>query len=491
MNKIIVLTLLSLCSYVSLVAQPKTYKSLYAKAYNLGTTNPDSAIYYAQQALLLAQNNQERAKTHWLKAYYSHQTGYYRLAIQHYQKAYDLYQGKKQKAAMLNNIAYCYKNIGDHQTAIPIATKATQNFTNLQDTTKLISSLNLLGNCYGVMHNYGDADSTLKFAARLAKKIQSGEILKIYSDLARLKAKELEYSLAVHYQKLSLKVYPEQNLSRTCLRFIKLSRYYLPLEKPDSAQYYLNKALAIDQQSLEVKVYLQATKGLLHFINREEAEGKAAYRLCDTVLKQLREHSPHLIQQKYARKTALEVYQSAYDVVSKLWMYGDRAQFAPLKAWFKKRMDTERDRYQDIQVSVALKDSLVIERTTPKTQVVSQVNPWWLALVMTILVVGGWLLYQRRERSLRAYQDFVKAVQMSPIKGFDHPREKEIAMLMEIETRLGRKLRLKEIKILLKIGRGDSYNKIFVDLGIPVGTIKSIVNNLKEKCKVENIRDLM
>ena len=259
------------------------------------------------------------------------------------------------------------------------------------------------------------------------------------------------------------------------------------------AQYYLNKALVIDQQSLEVKVYLQATKGLLHFINREEAEGKAAYRLCDTVLKQLREHSPHLIQQKYARKTALEVYQSAYDVVSKLWMYGDRAQFAPLKAWFKKRMDTERGRYQDIRVSVALKDSLVIERTRPKVnkQVKYTVNLWWLALVVIVLGVFGWLVYTRRERSLRAYQDFVKAVQMSPIKGFDHPREKEIAMLMEIETRLGRKLRLKEIKILLKIGRGDSYNKIFVDLGIPVGTIKSIVNNLKDKCKVENIRELM
>lgn len=80
---------------------------------------------------------------------------------------------------------------------------------------------------------------------------------------------------------------------------------------------------------------------------------------------------------KYARKTAYEVYQSAYELLHNLWFYGDRARFAQLKAWFEQRMNQEKNLYEDIQASMALENSLVMARSAPKTKVVRQLNPWW------------------------------------------------------------------------------------------------------------------
>ena len=393
---------------------------------------------------------------------------------------------------MLKDIAYCYKQVGDYRAAIPIAAKATQNFSKLQDTTRLIRSLNLLGNCYRTQQSYWVADSVFRVAFGLANQKPSNDLSNLYGDFALLQAQQLKYKSAIHYQKLALTTYPEKSQTKTCIRLIKLTRFYLQAQKLDSAQHYLTQALALKPASLEARVHLYATKGVLHFMNRQIAQGRAAYQVCDTVLRQLGGHSASLVQQKFARKTAYEVYRLGYQMLDRLWFYGnDKDHFAPARDWFKQRMDMEKNRYEDIQVSVSLKDSLVIARTAPKTKVVKRLNPWWWVLMVAGLGVGGWLVYKQRTRSLRASENFVKAIQTSPIKGFDQLNPKEIAMLAQIESRIKRPLKMKEIKILLMIGRQNNYNQIHLATGIPVGTIKSSVNKLKDLCQVANIRDLM
>jgi len=154
-------------------------------------------------------------------------------------------------------------------------------------------------------------------------------------------------------------------------------------------------------------------------------------------------------------------------------------------------MEQEKALYEGLRVSVALKDSLVIARSAPKTQVVRPINPWWGALMVAVVMAGGWLLYLRREKTLKAHTDYVKAIKASPIKGFDEPKPQEIEVLQEVETRVGQRLKIDEIKILLMIARGYTYNQIALATYIPNGTIKTIVKRLKDQCKVDNIRDLM
>jgi len=256
------------------------------------------------------------------------------------------------------------------------------------------------------------------------------------------------------------------------------------------ARQTLDQAQQIDQKNPEVHLFVLASEGMLLYVAKQNQVARQMFVQCDSLIAYLSNRSNLPIQKKYARKLSLEVYQDAYELLNKLWL-GNHSQFAQDKAWFTERVAIERARYQDLKVSASLQDSLAISRTTPRTYIVQEINPWWWAMMVAVLLVGGSLLYVRRERTLKAHTDFIKAIQHSPIQGFDRPRSKEIAMLTQIEARLNRPLRLKEIKILLLIGRGATYNKIFVDTGIPVGTVKSTVSKLTKKCKVENIRELM
>ena len=515
MKKIIILALCSLCGPYLLLAQSVTYADLYQKAYNLGSTQPDSAIYYGQQALKLTTKEDEKAQTHWLIAFYAREIGNFRFAISHYKKAYSLYTGKSEKATMLKDIAYCYKNVGDGAVLVPqkttdtstfrfkgvvlIAIEAAKIFQQLRDTTKLIHSLNLLGNCYKTEQKFEKSDSVFQLAIQLAKKKQEPTLKNVYGDYARLKERVRQYDSAVYYQRVALEQFPNKNLSKKTMRYVRLAKYYLLQHQLDSTKYYRDQALAIPQKSPNVTVYLKALQGLVAFIDKEIAQGQAYYAQCDSIILQLKNHSSSPVQQRYARKISYEVYYKAHEMLQQLQTYGGAPhRFAPTLAWFKKRLQYEKDLYDNAKVSAALRDSLVIERTRPKIQVTHRVNPWWWWLTLGVLTICGGLLYWRRERKLQAEklltqasQDFVQQIKSSPIRDYGEPKPTEIKIVGDIEERMGKKLTTDEVKILLMIRRGDAYNKIHLATNIPVGTIKSTVNRIKTLCKVDNIRDLM
>ncbi|OJJ21310.1 hypothetical protein BKI52_12160 [marine bacterium AO1-C] len=471
--------------------QPETYANLYKLAFNEGDHRPDLAILHAQKAVKRAQSNTEKANAHYLVAFYAQHQGYYGLAIIHYTKALQFYRASKKKTAILNNIATCYKNAGKTQEAIKIGRQVSKRFAQQQDTTRFTYTINLLANCYRDLANYNQSDSLFRFSLQLTQRFIPANLPNVYQDYARLQEKLGDYTTGIHYLKQAIELSTLKKPIQRKIRLTQLARMYLQAKKTDSARYFLDQAVAIPQKSPKSAIFLLATEGLFHFINRKESKALQNYQQCDSLLKQLREHSSHLVQKKYARKTAYEVYQQAYELLNNLWFFGDRERFVEPKNWFKQRMDQEKELYEGIKVSVALKDSLVIARSAPKTKVVRQFNPWWWALMIMAVVAGGWLLYRRREKTLKAHTDYVKAIKASPIKGFDHPKPQEIEILQRIETRLGQKLKIDEIKILLMIGRGYTYNQITLATSIANGTIKTIVKRLKDQCKVENIRDLM
>ena len=472
--------------------QAKTYASLYKFAYSVGNQKPDTAILYAQKAIHKAQNKTQKANAHHLLAFYAQKQGYYGLAVIHYKKALQFYNKPLRRNTLLNNMAACYKNAGNIQEAIKIGRKVSKHFAQQTDSVKFSYSINLLANCYRDLHAYHQSDSLFRLSLVLTKKFIPKNLSNVYHDYARLQEKLNAHQTGIQLLRRSIALSDNAKPLSKKIRFIQLASLYLQAKKLDSAQHFIHKAQSIPETSQKTLIFLLATEGLLHFVNREEAKARKNYQICDSLLKKLRTHSSLLIQKKFARKTAYEVYQQAYELLNNLWFYsGNKAQFAEPKDWFKQRMEHEKELYESIKISVALKDSLVIARTTPKTQVVRRLNPWWWALMAAVLVAGGWLLYRRRERTLRAHTDFVQAIKASPIKGFDNPKPQEIAMLTEIESRIKRQLKLKEIKILLMIARQSSYNQIHLATGIAIGTIKSIVKRLKDLCGVENIRDLM
>mgnify|MGYP001060913607 CR=1 FL=1 len=306
-----------------------------------------------------------------------------------------------------------------------------------------------------------------------------------------IKPKIDKYALAVYYQKLNIKTYKGNIRLEKSFSNSELAYFYLQNEQLDSAKNTLKQAKTLTDNNPRALIYYLSVKGMILFLDKKESEAYQNYIECDSLLRQLRQNSNNLIQQKYTRKKSYEIYKNGYDLFMRVLSYENRSYIRKIRQWYQNRMRYEKELYDNTQVSVALKDSLVIARTAPKTQVVKKVDPWWWMAMIGVIGIFGLLLYYRRERTLRASEDFVKALKASPIKGFDNPKPQEIAMLAEIESRIKRQLKLKEIKILLMIARQSSYNQIHLATGIAIGTIKSDVKRLKDKCKVENIRELM
>ena len=235
------------------------------------------------------------------------------------------------------------------------------------------------------------SDSLFRYSIQITQKFVASNLPNVYQDYARLHQRRGHYQTGIYYLRKAIKLSgPEKKPLQRKTRLIQLSRMYLQNKQLDSAQLFLDQAMAIPQTSLKSTIFLLATEGLFHFINRNDSLALQSYHRCDSLLLRLRTHSSHPIQQKYARKMAYEVYQSAHELLHNLWFYGDQARFEQPKAWFEQRLSQEKTLYESIRVSVALKDSLVVARSAPKTKVVRKLNPWWWALMIAVLVVGGW-----------------------------------------------------------------------------------------------------
>lgn len=491
MRSLIILGLY-ICIPSIMYAQKISYATLYTTAHTWGDTQPDSAIFYAQKAVKATQKDLEKADAHNLLAYNAQKMGYYGLAVMHYRKAYQLYaDDPHEKIAMLHNMANCYKSIGQVKEAMRLAKRVIHAFGKHNDSIKLCYTLNLLANCHREITNYNTADSLFRLLLHITKRLYPENLSNIFNDLANLKAKVNQYDSCVYYQKLAIARSNDKDLVKQDLYFIRLAHFYLLKQKPDSAKYCLQQTKNLTKGSTKAAIYYHAAQGLLHFIARKEVKAKLSYQKCDSLLTLLRKSSNYSIQQKFARKIAFDVYQNGYNLLGKIWIHDNKHLFSSPKDWFKKRMLQEQEHYQGLRVQLSLKDSLVMERTTPKTKVIKKITPWWWIMVVTALSLSGMLVYQKREKTLKANTNFIQSLTDSPIKGFDQPTSQEIRMLEHIESLIGKKLKIDDIKILLMISRRNTYNQISLATGIANGSIKTRVKRLKDKCNVDNIRDLM
>lgn len=494
MKRFALLVIILCCSMWKLAytQTPSRYQELYKKSQHWVQTQPDSAIYYAQKALNATNKPIEQAYAHELIAYYSQHTGYYGMAMQHYKLAYELYRTKSQKASMLNNMAFCYKNAGNYSGAINIATQAVKLFSKLGDSTKVLHAYNLLANCYRTNTNFADADSTFRKALNLAKKLNSShDLANLYDDISKLKERLNDYQTAIRYQKLALDTAPKHKSSiKRVIRLTHLVQLCLFVGDTGLANSYMTKANAINSKASKALVQLYATRGLFCINKQDEAAARESYKRCDSLLMILSDHPKNILQQKYAHKIGYEVYCRAWWLSEKLWL-GNKPKFQAMKDWAKNRMETEKKLYEKVKVMMNTKDALVIERNRPKTQIIRQVSLWWLLTIALVVIVGGVLIYHKHLQKLRAHTNFIKAIKASPVKGFESLSQQEVSMLQNIEKCITGKLNTDDIKILVMVARSYKYTQISVTVGLQVGTIKSRIKRLKDQCQVENIRDLM
>ncbi|WP_299466045.1 sigma factor-like helix-turn-helix DNA-binding protein [uncultured Microscilla sp.] len=481
--------------------QPKSlYDRLYAKAYQLGNAQPDSAIYYARQAATVTQKPDDQAKAHWLIGFYARKQGYYGLAIQHYQQAYDLYKQPIQKATMLKNIAFCYHNTQNYLAATPIAMRAAQRFAKLKATNYHIEALNLLANCYNADANIGNAQRTYMQAIDLAQKHKKNiKLPDIYSDLARLKDKQNIYDSAIYYQRLALQA-PQIQPSKESIRRVKLAWYYLQSKNLPAAEQSLQQAQNLQHTSPKAWAYYWGVQGLVHYIKLQKSQAEQAYHKFDSLLQVLGGNNALPVQQKFAHKTAYDMYHSGYSLIGRIWpREHEKAYFAQVRQWYAQRKRTEHRLLQKTKVNVTLRDSLVIARTTPRVNIVRQITPWWWLVMVAAIAIAGLWLYQARTQKIRAetrqvqaQANFVESIKTSPVQGMGDLSKAEVGMLAKIEHHQKAKLTADEVRMFVMVVRGGyTYKAISLRTNFTEGNIKTKVRRAKKACGVGNLKDLM
>ncbi|EAY29633.1 tetratricopeptide repeat protein [Microscilla marina] len=489
------------CAQTTNHPQPKSrYDRLYAQAYRAGSAQPDSAIYYARQAASATQKPQEQANAHNLLAFYGLNQGYYGLAIQHYQQAYDLYKQPIQKATMLKNMAFCHKNTGNYQATIPIVRQAIQIFTKLKEVDYHIEALNLLANCHNAETNFGNAQCIYMQAVELAKRHSKPQKLaSIYTDFANFKENQHKYDSAVYYQRLALQA-PQLHPSKESIRWVKLAWYYLQSKNLPAAEQSLRQAQSLEHTSPKAWAYYWGVQGLVHYIKLQKSQAKQAYHRFDSLLQVLGGNTAQPIQQKFAHKTAYDMYHSGYSLIGRIWpREHEKAYFAQVRQWYAQRKRTEHRLLQKTKVNVTLRDSLVIARTAPRVNVVRQITPWWWLVMVAAIAIAGLWLYQARTQKLRAetrqvqaQANFVETIKTSPIKGMGDLSKAEVDMLAKIEHHQKDKLTADEVRMFVMVGRGGyTYKAISLRTNFTEGNIKTKVRRAKKACGVSNLKDLM
>ena len=492
MKHFILLALIALHTTTAL-AQTTKFTQLYTKAYKIAATYPDSAIHYARLALQSTSKPQEQATAHDLWGFYAVRQGYYSMALEHYQQAYNLYSKPLKKSMMLDNLAVCYKNIGNVKMAIPIFDKAVLKFSQIEDSVRIAESLYFLSDCYLAVHNLQAADSTLRLAIKIGERLQHSKLGVFYNSYAYYQEKMNRFDSAVYYQKRAIQRDVGKDLAKKSILFSDLARLYLQSDQKDLARKTLKKAETLANNQPKALLHCLLVKGMLLFLDKKDEAAYQSYVLCDSILKQLRQEAGDLVQQQYTRKKSHEMHKTGYEFFMRVFSDSDRPRIVSIRQWYQDRMYYEKALFDNIKFSVALKDSLAIERarTQPKVQVNRVISPWWWVALAIVVLGGAVLVYDYRAKALEAHTNFVEAVEINPIKGFDKITKQEVKRLERIETLTRRKLKTDDIKILVMIGRGYNYNQIALASDLKVGTIKTRVKRLKDKCEVDNIRDLM
>jgi tetratricopeptide (TPR) repeat protein/DNA-binding CsgD family transcriptional regulator len=474
------------------------YNSLYNEAYDQAATQPEQAILYARFAADLAefaQDSVQQGEAHHLAAYFAEKQGFYGMAIRQYQRAYLAHPQTLQKAVMLKNMAYCYQNAGNPLKAKPIVAKAVENFSRLDDQENLSQALQLAGNNYRRLENYQAAHAHFRRAIALHKDTvpkHQRRLASLYSDFARLKEQVTQPDSAIYYQRLALELphaKPSPNL--LCMRVTRLAWYYLRAQQLAPARQTIERALQIKPTTLLYQVMLEATRSLLLFVERRPRQGRQVMERCDSLLAELRTPAPNLAQQKFVHKLAYEINRSGKRVLSRLAFYGDSARYVPHRDWFAQRYGYEKALYDKVMFNIALKDSLVIAKAPPQTQlnIIQRIGlGWWLALVGALALGGGGVYYLRSRaqrahvQSIEAQISFIEAIKRSPIKGYEDLKPAEMDMLQRVQVGLKRALKPDEIKMLVMVARGYTYKQVSVNTGVKEDTIKSRMRRIKKAC---------
>ncbi|WP_435134993.1 tetratricopeptide repeat protein [Formosa sp. A9] len=223
-------------------------------ANNLNNTDFERAITYLElaekEAKGLKQPNHELASIYYAFANIYYDKDVFDVTLEYYQKAYNLYAEEHNEEALAkaeNNLAIIYARLNNEE-------KALEHFKSVYDfQTKQNNPLRLsqILNNIGTLFLEKNIDSSLNYynkAYAISQNLGDSAVnAHIYTNLGRAYSIKKDSVQAYTFFKLAQKNIPKNNTKAKSFVYQILSEYFLDKKQNDSAIFYAQKTLDLEQ----------------------------------------------------------------------------------------------------------------------------------------------------------------------------------------------------------------------------------------------------
>ncbi len=220
------------------------------------TLNPDTSVYYAEKALVLAQKigdtKRQAATTHQIgqSKLFNHQTAEARV---YFDKALKLAESSNHqlvKAHTLASIGGIYFQEGNFDTALEHFIKSLQLYEKIKDKTGQARLSNNIANLHYDQKNYQKALQFFKKAITIKKEIGDVHtIANTYNGIADTYSVLQQYDEALSYYKKAMTLHEKnQSMKGLSISYTNIGFLHKAQKKNKEALEFYEKALAIDKK---------------------------------------------------------------------------------------------------------------------------------------------------------------------------------------------------------------------------------------------------
>ena len=377
MKQLVILLALWLITFDHARAQ-QNYKETYKKAHDFTSTNPDSAMIWAEKCLELATDSIQKYQAHYLRAFNANKLCLHGQAINDYRLAAKTTTDSMSKYDVINSLAKTYFRSGQYIKASRLNNDCIPYFINYKHWESLSYAYELKGEILLKQQHYGALELFRK-AVKLREKHEPKRIGFAYAEMAKAFAQLNMYDSAIIYRRKAIANYPLKSPDETANQQTLLAKHLLSGGKPKQALRYLQKAQQLKKNPM-TELFWNHTIGLYFMRINASTEARASFTRCEALYQGLLAKAPDIITKRTISEYAQDMYADFMKLKGLLAMERDlygaklktvKANLARYNSDIRSKDSLASHRIQIQKLKKAKADSLAkpaVETGTPKPQ---------------------------------------------------------------------------------------------------------------------------
>ncbi len=391
----------------------ENYKKNYKKAREWQYKNADSTRFFANKALLAAQNGNEKAGIYYFLGEMAQSQEWSNSAVHYYQKALKLYSTEKEKHKVRIALITPYRRQKKMNTALNLARWVNRYLLEKNDTVNLASNYSQLGN---IFFNLSQADtfsvkwtdSSLFYHRKsiALRKDKSPETLpKAYYNQS-FAYEAISPDSAIHYTKLALNSAKISDYDKA-LYNLRLAQINYRKKDFEQGSLYLDVARDWCANDLNLQFMHTFYEGCIALNLRKIGKAETLISRCDATLKKMEQSVTNIVDKKSMSQSAAEAYGEIARNAFAVFKQTKDSTYLKLANKYQNKKQQASKQYRQSNQQIVVKDSLVLANTAnqvgdlPMTDTSESLQTGIVVLVLAFLLSGWgvwwWLRYSQQQ----------------------------------------------------------------------------------------------